>query len=98
MAEKSEKKRADLQALIKNAVAEKEGVISAFHGVKRPSKPPESNGLKNLLWSFGYGLCFGLGLSVALLLIAWLAVNFQTVRAALGLLGKFILLLGTLRH
>ncbi|MDR2431013.1 MAG: hypothetical protein LBD99_01990 [Candidatus Margulisbacteria bacterium] len=92
MAEEKTKKprRESLQDII-DAVAEKENVLAAFRGVKKPVR--RDYGAKYLLWHFGGGLCFGLGLLIMLLLAAWLLSNFAEVRAAAGMFRRFAVLL-----
>lgn len=100
MAKEKEPKRSreELQEIVRNAVAEKEDVISAFRGLKKNTPAPQANnfGPKYLLWLFLGGLAFGLGLLLMLLVTAWLLSNFNEVRAVLGIFGKFAAMLKAL--
>ena len=94
----AEPQRENLRDII-NAVAEKEDVITAFKGDKKPLRPlrtEPSYGLTYLLWNLLGGLCFGLGLLAMVLLTAWLLIHFNEVRAVAGLFGKFTALLKSL--
>jgi len=94
----SEPQRENLRDII-NAVAEKEDVITAFKGDKKPPRPLRTEpayGFTYLLWNLLGGLCFGLGLLAMVLLTAWLLIHFNEVRAVAGLFGKFTALLKSL--
>jgi len=95
----AEPQRENLRDII-NAVAEKEDVITAFRGDKKPLRTLHTEepayGLAYLLWNFLGGLCFGLGLLLMVLLTAWLLLHFNEVRAIAGLFGKFTALLKSL--
>jgi hypothetical protein len=90
---KPKPKRESLQNII-DAVAEKEDVLTAFRGAKKPLRKEYNP--RHLLWHFLAGLCFGLGLLLMLLLAAWLLSNFNEVRAVAGMFRRFAALLQAL--
>jgi len=91
-----QRSREQLQEIIKNAVAEKEDVITAFQGVKKNTENKAKSNVKCLLWNFLCGLAFGLGLLFMLLLAAWLLSNFNEVKSIFGIFGKMIEMLKAL--